>query len=202
MKRADDFDTQGDYSADQLNDVASNDAVQPAAASDPSNTVTAGYPDTNYAGKNSRAAGTVAAGPSDTGAGNASPEGEPAPAPTPRPQRYTRERPAHRTVEPIDDLQADEDDNHFTHDSDYANRGSVLSGRSYRRSRSEMTQLRRDLHYGQYLEIPKGRRDIFASRERKSRIRSMIALVVLIIVLAVVVYFVWTFMQTNWGATG
>ena len=78
----------------------------------------------------------------------------------------------------------------------------MLSGRSYRKSRSEMPQLRRDLHYGQYLEIPKGRRDIFASRERKMRIRSVIALIAVIVILAVIVFFVWQYMQVNWGATG
>jgi cell division septal protein FtsQ len=65
-----------------------------------------------------------------------------------------------------------------------------------------MPQLRRDLHYGQYLEIPKGRRDIFASRERKMRIRSVIALIAVIVILAVIVFFVWQYMQVNWGATG
>ena len=78
----------------------------------------------------------------------------------------------------------------------------MLSGRSYRKSRSEMSQLRRDLHYGQYLEIPKGRRDIFASRERKMRIRSAVALGAVIAVLCVIVFFVWRYMQDNWGATG
>ena len=77
----------------------------------------------------------------------------------------------------------------------------MLSGRSYRKSRSEMPQLRRDLHYGQYLEIPKGRRDIFASRERKMRIRSVVALIAVIVVLCVIVFFVWQYMQVNWGAT-
>lgn len=122
----------------------------------------------------------------------------------PRPQRYTRARTPHKTVAPISDFdnQANADGfEGFTHDSDYANRGSVLSGRSYRKSRSEMPQLRRDLHYGQYLEIPKGRRDIFASRERKMRIRSVIALIAVIVILAVIVFFVWQYMQVNWGAT-
>lgn len=116
--------------------------------------------------------------------------------------RYVRQRPAHRTVEPIDDLaQDDEGPETITHDSGFTTGGSVLTGRSYRRSRAEGEQLRRDLHYGQYLEIPKGRRDIFASRERKSRIKSAIALLVVLAVLAVVVFFVWEYMQTNWGAT-
>jgi hypothetical protein len=147
----------------------------------------------DYSGENSPAAGF---------------DETPAPEPqqtAPRPQRYTRARTPHKTVAPISDFdnQANADGfEGFTHDSDYANRGSVLSGRSYRKSRSEMPQLRRDLHYGQYLEIPKGRRDIFASRERKMRIRSVIALIAVIVILAVIVFFVWQYMQVNWGATG
>ncbi len=115
---------------------------------------------------------------------------------------YVRQRPAHRSVEPIDDLAQEPDDAGLVaHDSDFTVRGGALSGRAYRRSRAEGAQLRRDLHYGQYLEIPKGRRDIFASRERRTRIKTAIALFVVLAVLAVVVYFVWGYMQTNWGST-
>lgn len=115
---------------------------------------------------------------------------------------YVRQRPAHRSVEPIDDLaQEDDEPEVITHDSAFTTRGGVLSGRGYRRSRAEGEQLRRDLHYGQYLEIPKGRRDIFASRERKTRIKTLVAAIVVLAVLAVVVFFVWEYMQTNWGST-
>lgn len=115
---------------------------------------------------------------------------------------YVRQRPAHRSVEPIDDLAQDPDeDGLVTHDSDFTVRGGALSGRAYRRSRAEGEQLRRDLHYGQYLEIPKGRRDIFASRERRTRIKTAVALFAVLAVLAVVVYFVWGYMQANWGST-
>ena len=115
---------------------------------------------------------------------------------------YVRQRPAHRSVEPIDDFALEEGEPEYVaHDSDFTTRGSAFSGRAYRRSRSEGAQLRRDLHYGQYLEIPKGRRDIFASRERKTRIKTAIALIVVLAVLAVVVFFVWEYMQTNWGST-
>ena len=80
---------------------------------------------------------------------------------------YVRQRPAHRSVEPIDDLAQEPDEaGYVTHDSDFTVPGGAISGRAYRRSRAEGAQLRRDLHYGQYLEIPKGRRDIIASRER------------------------------------
>ena len=100
---------------------------------------------------------------------------------------YVRQRPTHRSVEPIDDLASETG----THESGYTVPGGALSGRAYRRSRTEGAQLRRDLHYGQYLEIPKGRRDIFASRERKTRIKTAIALVAVLAVMAIVVFFVW-----------
>ena len=98
-----------------------------------------------------------------------------APAPAAEPAPYARQRAQHRSVDPIDDFAAgDIAPEATTHDSDYVgSRG--MGGRSYRRSREQGEQLRRDLHYGQYLEIPKGRRDIFVSRERKSRRRSLSA---------------------------
>lgn len=122
---------------------------------------------------------------------------------TPRPQRtpYVRQPRPHKTVEPIDDLAADESPaERYSHDSGYATGGNPLSGHGYRKSRSEMPQLRRDLKYGQYLEIPKGRRDIFASREKKARTRSVVALIAVVIVLVIVVLFVWQYMLSNWGA--
>ena len=67
---------------------------------------------------------------------------------------------------------------------------------------ADAEKLRRDLHYGQYLEIPKGRRDIFVKRERSSNIKTFLVLVLVLAILAVVVYFVWQYMQTNWGAAG
>ena len=115
---------------------------------------------------------------------------------------YVRQRPTHRSVEPIDDLASEADEPEtVAHDSGYTVPGGMLTGRAYRRSRTEGSKLRCDLHYGQYLEIPKGRRDIFATRERRTRIKTAIALVVVLAVLAVVVYFVWGYMQTNWGST-
>jgi hypothetical protein len=115
---------------------------------------------------------------------------------------YVRQRAAHHSVGTIDDLAEDNQPlENMTHDSNFTTGGNVMSGRGYRRSRAEGEQLRRDLHYGQYLEIPKGRRDIFASRERKTRLKTFLALVVVLAVLAVAVYFCWQFMQTNWGST-
>lgn len=114
---------------------------------------------------------------------------------------YVRQRPTHRSVEPIDDLALEDSEPTYVSESSFTTRGAPLSGRGYRRSRASGKQLRRDLHYGQYLEIPKGRRDIFASRERKTRIKTAIALVVVLAVLAVAVFFLWEYMQTNWGST-
>jgi hypothetical protein len=116
---------------------------------------------------------------------------------------YVRQRPAHRSVGTVSDYDdaGEAAPAQTAHDSGYTNRGSLMSGGAYRRSRSDAKKLRRDLHYGQYLEIPKGRRDIFVKRERATRIKTFLALVVVIAVLAIVVYFLWHFMQTNWGST-
>lgn len=114
---------------------------------------------------------------------------------------YVRQRPAHRNVGTLNGLDEDEETPaRIAHDSGYTNRGSLMSGGSYRRSRSDAQKLRRDLQYGQYLEIPKGRRDIFVKRERRSNAKTFLALVAILAILAVVVYFVWHYMQTNWGA--
>lgn len=123
-----------------------------------------------------------------------------APQPQPQPAPYVRERAQHRSVEPISDFaDGDEVRGAMTHDSGYEGKRG-MGGHSYRRSRAEGQQLRRDLHYGQYLEIPKGRRDIFVSRERKSRRRSLIACIVVLVILAVVVFFLWEFMSNTWGS--
>ena len=123
-----------------------------------------------------------------------------APSPAAEPAPYVRQRAQHRSVDPIDDFATgDIAPEATTHDSDYVgSRG--MGGHSYRRSREQGEQLRRDLHYGQYLEIPKGRRDIFVSRERKSRRRSLIACIVVLAILAVVVFFLWEFMSNTWGS--
>lgn len=126
-----------------------------------------------------------------------------APQPQAAPAPYVRQRPAHRSVGTVSDYDeaGEAAPARTAHDSGYTNRGSLVSGGAYRRSRSDAEKLRRDLHYGQYLEIPKGRRDIFVKRERTTRIKTALALIVVIAVLAIVVYFMWHYMQTNWGAT-
>ena len=142
----------------------------------------------------------------ETNAANTVPEVDAsaqASAPQPQPAPYVRQRPAHRSVGTVSDYDeaGEAAPARTAHDSGYTNRGSLVSGGAYRRSRSDAEKLRCDLHYGQYLEIPKGRRDIFVKRERNARIKTALALVVVIAVLAVVVFFMWNYMQTNWGAT-
>ncbi len=106
---------------------------------------------------------------------------------------YVRRQRPRKTQEAINDLEQDESyAQGFTHDSNVTVRGrNPLSGTAYSRSRANMTQLQRDLHYGQYLEIPKGKRSIFSSRERSAAIRSRAVMAAIIIVLVLVAIFAW-----------
>ena len=111
---------------------------------------------------------------------------------------YVRTPKKRITADPINDYaQAGVDVDAYTHESDFTADAGRMSGKGYRRSRSEMKQLKRNLQYGQYLEIPKGRRDIFAKRERMTRFKSLLAAVVVLAILAVVAYFVVTWLQAN-----
>lgn len=112
---------------------------------------------------------------------------------------YVRKPRPRKTQEAINDLEQDETyASGFTHDSNITVRGrNPLSGSAYSRSRTNMTKLQRDLHYGQYLEIPKGRRQIFSSRERTAAIRSRAAIAAILIVLLIVAIFAWQLILTN-----
>lgn len=98
-----------------------------------------------------------------------------------------------KTQEAINDLEEDESfAAGFTHDSNITvGSRNPLSGRAYNRSRGGVAQLQRDLHYGQYLEIPKGKRQIFSSRERSAAIRSRAIIAVIMIALAVIAICAW-----------
>ena len=113
---------------------------------------------------------------------------------------YVRTPRSRITAEPIDDYTQDGVDSAaYTHESDYTADSGLMAGKGYRASRSEMKQLKRNLQYGQYLEIPKGRRDIFAKRERMSRLKSVLAAIVVLAVLGAVCYFVFQFLMTHLG---
>ena len=112
----------------------------------------------------------------------------------PRRTSFTRQHTPRRTQEAIDDLAEDDNPISYAHESNVAV-GSVIGDRSYRRARSDISQFQKNNRYGQYLEIPKGRRSIFAKRERARRRKSTIAAVVVVGLLAVAAYVVWQVMS-------
>ena len=112
---------------------------------------------------------------------------------------YVRKQKPRKTQEAINDLEQDESfAAGYTHDSNVTVRGrNPLSGSAYSRSRTNMTKLKRDLHYGQYLSIPKGRRQIFSSRERSAAIRSRAAIAAIVIALIVIAIIAWQLILAN-----
>ncbi|MCI1665745.1 MAG: hypothetical protein LKI25_05160 [Atopobiaceae bacterium] len=107
---------------------------------------------------------------------------------------FVRRPQPHRTQPPVNDIEADEAvSTEYTHDSDFTmRRGNPLAGgHAYRKSRSGMPQMQHDLHYGQYLEMPKGSRSIFATREQRMRRRVVTIVIVVAIVAIVVALLVW-----------
>ena len=119
----------------------------------------------------------------------ATPSAQPAP-------RYVRKRTPHVSQGTLNDL-GDESTPSvtYTHDSNISIGGTTpLSGMAYRRARSRIARVN-NTRYGQYLEIPKGRRTIFASRERARRRNSVLALFAVIILLAIAAILLWDMMQ-------
>ncbi len=112
---------------------------------------------------------------------------------------YVRRTRPRKTQEAINDLEQDETYSQgFTHDSNITVRGrNPLSGTAYSRSRANIPQLQRDLHYGQYLSIPKGKRQIFSSRERSAAIRSRAIMAAIVIVLVIVAIFAFGLIVKN-----
>jgi len=106
---------------------------------------------------------------------------------------YVRQRAPRRTQEAIDDLAEDDNPVEYAHESNIAV-GGVLGDGRYRRARSEISRFQRNNRYGQYLQVPKGRRSIFAKRERSRRRQSAIAAIVVIGILAIAAYVVWQIM--------
>ena len=105
---------------------------------------------------------------------------------------YVRPARPHRTVGAVDDLAADDAESDYSHDSEFTvGSHSPLPGRAYRRSRNEMPQLKHDLQYGQYLSVPKGRKDIFVHNGRRRRMRTVITVVVVLALLAIAAAAAW-----------
>ena len=108
-------------------------------------------------------------------------------------EAFVRE-PVPHVTQPAVDLM-DEDDTEgaidYAHESGFTTRrGPVLSGAGYRRSRADEKRFKKDLRYGQYLSVPKGRRDLFSSKRQTQRRRVTMALAA-VIALAVVALVVW-----------
>ena len=121
-------------------------------------------------------------------------------ASAPAAPRYVRKRTPHVDQGTLDDLSEDNAESAvYTHDSNISVGGATpLSGMAYRRARSNMSRVSAS-RYGQYLEIPKGRRSIFASRERARRRNSVIALFAVIALLVIAAMFLWNMMQQVLG---
>ena len=102
--------------------------------------------------------------------------------------------PARRRTQPPASVTAEDfEGDDYAESTSYTVRSrQPLSGAGYRRSRHQAARLRRDLRYGQYLEVPKGQKDIFTpqARRRSATIALVIALalVAAIIVLGVLLW--------------
>lgn len=107
---------------------------------------------------------------------------------------YVRRQTPRRTAEAIDDLAQSDTPAMYTHESDIAV-GGVVGDRSYRKARTEITQFQKNNRYGQYLQVPKGRRSIFAKQERSRRRKSVLAAIIVIGILAAAAYVVWQLMS-------
>ena len=116
-------------------------------------------------------------------------------------QPYVRQHRHHKTVEPISDFtmpgeKLELPENHAT--GFESSKGSYAK-KGWRKPKNEIAHLRKDVHYGQFLQVPKGQRDIFVRKERRSNAGSLIAAIIVLAIIAAVVYFLWTWMSTNWG---
>lgn len=102
---------------------------------------------------------------------------------------YVRKARPHKTQPPVDDAVADQAlSDELTHAPAISSKASPITGHVYRQSRSDLNRVQKSLKYGQYLEIPSGKRTIFESQAQKKRRRSLvIAFAVIVVLLAVVV---------------
>ena len=108
---------------------------------------------------------------------------------------YTRPRRHHVTQPPVNSLAEDDLEKEYVHDSNFVNGRGPIGDRAYRRSRQDIATLKRDSPYGQYLSVPKGRRQIFASRERRRRLKAVLALFVVVAILVAVALVLWNMVQ-------
>lgn len=106
---------------------------------------------------------------------------------------YVREPVPHHTQAAINRMDEDDFESSidYSHESGYTTRrGSAFSGGGYRRSRADEQRFKKDLKYGQYLEVPKGRRDLFASQQQQ-RARTAAIVAVLVAAVLIVALILW-----------
>lgn len=106
---------------------------------------------------------------------------------------YVRKPRPHATQEAIDDLSTGSSaaEPSFTHDSGYTlNSRTPIQSRSYRRARNEL-KVSQGSKYGQYLSVPKGNREIFASHERQASQRKAIAGIIIVAVIVILLIVFW-----------
>lgn len=108
---------------------------------------------------------------------------------------YVRQPRHHTTMPAVDDFRVEPDvDPAVAHDSSFTFNNRVpiqAQSRSYRRARSEQAKLSQSNKYGQYLSVPKGSREIFASRERQSAQRKAIIGIIVAAIIVILLVVLW-----------
>ena len=116
-------------------------------------------------------------------------------------QPYVRQHRHHKTVEPISDFTMPGEKLELPENqaAGFESSKGSYAKKGWRKPKNEIAHLRKDVHYGQFLQVPKGQRDIFVRKERRSNAGSLIAAIIVLAIIAAVFYFLWTWMSTNWG---
>ena len=116
-------------------------------------------------------------------------------------QPYVRQHRHHKTVEPISDFTMPGEKLELPENqaAGFESSKGSYAKKGWRKPKNEIAHLRKDVHYGQFLQVPKGQRDIFVRKERRSNAGSLIAAIIVLAIIAAVVYFLWTWMSANWG---
>ena len=109
---------------------------------------------------------------------------------------YVHPKRSRISQEPVNRMAEDEAEasGTYVHDTSFTTKvPSRLTPSSYRKSRVAQDRLKKELHYGQYLSVPKGNRDLFSKSPKTSNLRAavlvaIIAVVLLIILILVIVF--------------
>lgn len=111
---------------------------------------------------------------------------------------YVRQPRPHTSQGAVDDLATDTPTSTtpteptYSHDSSYTlNSRTPIQSRSYRKARSNQMKFSQGNKYGQYLSVPKGNREIFASREQQARKRKAVIGIVVVAVLVIALIVLW-----------